>query len=175
MEAVVAGDTRSFDELVRRHEDRIFGLCLRMTADRSDALEAAQETFIAAFRRCGTFRGDSTFSTWLYRIGINQCRDLLRRRRPVSGDAVIDRADPTIDVERAVTLRADLADALSRLPEDYRVAVVMHDVGGVPYDEIARMTHAKLGTVKSRISRGRRMLADALEPTHPSDASKERR
>ena len=75
------GAQEAYPVLMRRHEDRIFGLALRMTGDRSDALEATQDTFISAFRQAGSFRGDSSFGTWLYRIGINACRDLLRKRR----------------------------------------------------------------------------------------------
>lgn len=166
----LAGDRGAFDVLVRRHEDRLFALALRMTGNRADALDATQDAFVAAFRRAASFRGDAAFGTWLYRIAVNATQDLLRKRRHevvqdgeesdvVTADVAGGRVDDT------VASRVDLARALAQLPDEYREAVVMHDLGGVPYEEIARLTQAKMGTVKSRISRGRKRLAELLE--HP--------
>jgi RNA polymerase sigma-70 factor (ECF subfamily) len=173
--AFLRGDRHSFETLIRRHEDRVFAVCSRMLPERSDALEASQEAFIAAFRRAASFRGDAAFSTWLHRIAINACHDVLRRRKP---DAVPDEVlsgvpDRSTPVSETVALRMDLARALSELPEEYREAVLMHDVSGIPYDQIAAITKAPVGTVKSRISRGRRMLAGLLEPAARAEASKE--
>lgn len=171
LDAFLGGESGAFEELVRRHEDRLFGLALRMTGNRSDALDATQDAFVAAFRRAGSFRGDAAFGTWLYRIAINAAQDLLRRR---SREAVADTPDAeTVEsgggerVEDAVAVRLDLARALAALPDEYREAVVMHDLGGVPYEEIAQLTGAPMGTVKSRISRGRRQLAGLLEHRDP--------
>ncbi len=162
---------------MERHEERIFGLCLRMLHNRSDALEASQEIFITAFRRASSFRGDSAFGTWLYRIGINHCKDVLRRRKDVlleQDQLELERAGTSQrGVDEAVTLRLDLGWALAQLSDDYREAVVMHDLGGVPYNEIATVTGVAVGTVKSRISRGRRQLARLLEPAEASDSSKD--
>jgi RNA polymerase sigma-70 factor (ECF subfamily) len=167
LSAFVGGERSAFEELVRRHEDRLFGLALRMTGNRSDALDATQDAFVAAFRRAASFRGDAAFGTWLYRIAINASQDLLRKR---SRDVVTDTEDTDLPargsderVEDAVAARVDLARALAALPEEYREAVVMHDLGGVPYEEIAQLTGTPMGTVKSRISRGRRRLAELLE------------
>ena len=170
LEDFIAGDRSAFPVLVRRHEDKLFALALRMTGNRHDALDATQDAFVAAFRRASSFRGDSAFGTWLYRIAINACQDLLRKR---GRETVQDLEDPaeapiTDDTERiedAVVARVDVARALAALPEEYREAVVLHDLGGIPYEEIARITGAKMGTVKSRISRGRRRLAELME--HP--------
>lgn len=161
----MGGDERSFTELVKRHEDRIYALAFRMTGARADALEATQEAFIVAFRRASSFRGESSFGTWLYRIGINASKDLLRKRRDVLMEdvGVIHPEEHSNVMEEAASARIDVTRGLARLPEDYREAVVMHDLGGVPYDEIARLTSVPIGTVKSRISRGRRMLAEVLE------------
>jgi RNA polymerase sigma-70 factor (ECF subfamily) len=169
------GDARAFDVLVRRHEDMVFSLALRMTGDRADALEASQEAFVAAFRRAQSFRGDAAFSTWLYRITVNAAHDVIRSRRRESPSEQIDERGGMEDPAGEVALRLDVASALARLPDEYREAVVLHDLGGVPYDDIARITGAKLGTVKSRISRGRRMLAEWLEPTGAREPSKEKR
>jgi RNA polymerase sigma-70 factor, ECF subfamily len=169
------GDASSFDELMRRHEQRMFSLALRLTGNRADALDATQDAFIVAFRRAETFRGEAAFSTWLYRIGINACNDLLRKKRkqePLDPDAL------DLQIERTTTMgdppiRLDIVNALKQLPEEYRTAVVMHDLGGIPYEEIARLTSAQIGTVKSRISRGRRKLAALLEPGSVPDTSKD--
>ena len=177
LESFLGGENDAFSGLMERHEDRIFGLCLKMLHNRSDALEAAQEIFITAFRRAASFRGDSAFGTWLYRIGINHCKDVLRKRKDVLLEADqldIERVDTRQrGVDEVATLRLDLSKALAELPDDYREAVVMHDLGGVPYEEIATVTGVPVGTVKSRISRGRRQLARLLEPAEHMDTSKD--
>ncbi len=176
LQRFVEGSQHAYQVLMRRHEDRIFGLAFRVTGDRSDALEATQDTFISAFRRAATFRGDSSFGTWLYRIGINASRDLLRKKRrlpePVADPS--DIAEPPIAtrIDDVVVDRVDLATALARLPEEYRQAVALHDLGGVPYEEIATIASVPIGTIKSRISRGRRLLAAHLEQAARPDTSK---
>ena len=164
------GDQDAFDELVRRHEDAVFAVSLRLMGQRADALDAVQETFVAVFRRAHSFRGDAAFSTWLHRIAVNTCKDLIRKRGrfPVDQSEVpVDRPD-TGDVSSQVVAHVDLAAALATLPEDQRVALVMFELGGVPYEEIARETATPVGTVKSRISRARQALARAMEQaTHP--------
>lgn len=171
-----AGDGDAFTALMRRHEDKIFALALRMTGNRTDALDATQDTFISAYKQAGKFRGESQFSTWLYRVGMNACNDLLRKRsrapRP-SSDEMND-AEPVKGpgVAEGVALRLDLSRALAQLPDDYREAVAMHDLGGVPYEEIAGITGVAVGTVKSRISRGRKRLAEILEQPVGDAASK---
>ncbi len=174
VERSVAGDQAAFAELMQRHEDKIFSLALKMTGNRPDALDATQDTFIAAYRQISRFRGDAAFSTWIYRIGINACKDLLRRRSRLPDSAEEDELaaalpDARQRVDEGVALRMDLAAALRSLPDDYREAVCLHDIGGTPYEEIALLTGVAVGTVKSRISRGRRRLAALLE--HPARAA----
>ena len=173
---VAAGDHDAFTRLMRRHEDRIFGLAQRLTGNRADALEATQETFVSVFRAAATFRGTSQVSTWIYRIGINAAHDAVRRRQraPVPAETPEVSERPGAGPEDAAITRVDLARALAQLPEDYRKAVVMYDLGGVAYEEIARLEGVPLGTVKSRISRGRRLLAAALEQDATAPASKDR-
>lgn len=175
LEQAAAGDQSAFTALVRRHEDRVFGIAIRITGDRADALDATQDTFVAVFRQAGSFRAEAAFTTWLYRVAVNACRDLLRRRRrlPEPTEEVPERPRPGIGTEDLVGLRLDLAQALARLPDEYRDAVLMHDVGAIPYEEIAQITGVALGTVKSRISRGRRRLAELLEQPAPAPASKD--
>jgi RNA polymerase sigma-70 factor (ECF subfamily) len=173
------GSEDAFTELMRRHEDRIFSVAMRMTGNRADALDATQETFIQAFRKAARFRGDSAFGTWLWRIGINACNDILRKRKrvpqPEEDPAVEEPAGGSPSVDDAVATRLELKDALAILSTDYREAVVMHDLGGIPYEEIATLTGVSIGTVKSRISRGRKRLAHLLEQGSTSRTSKDSR
>jgi RNA polymerase sigma-70 factor, ECF subfamily len=178
LEEFTRGREIAYQTLMRRHEDRIFSLAYRMTGDRSDALEATQDTFISAFRQAHRFLGEASFGTWLYRIGINACRDLLRKRRrlpePVADPSEqVRTVNSESDEVEAVAKRVDLARALESLPEEYRRAVALHDLGGFPYEEIASIAQVPIGTVKSRISRGRRMLAEFLEQAGEDATSKE--
>jgi RNA polymerase sigma-70 factor (ECF subfamily) len=134
-----------------------------MTGNEHDALDAAQETFLSAFRKAPGFEGRARFSTWIYRVAINACLDLHRKktRAPMPLEEVAP-ADAEPDIADVVIERGALAKALRELGEDFREAVLMHDVGGIPYEAIARATGVSVGTVKSRISRGRRKLASAL-------------
>jgi len=167
------GEGEAFVELMRRHEDRIFALALSITGDRGDALEATQETFLSVWRKAASFGGRARFGTWLYRIGINAARDQLRRR--ARSPLLEEDAPPDTSVvggTESVAERIDIARALAELPAEYRDAVVMHDLGDIPYEEIAHLSGVALGTVKSRISRGRRLLAGLLEPRTPGLSSK---
>lgn len=173
-----SGDQVAFATLMRRHEDRIFALCFRMLHERADAFDATQETFISAFRKADRFRGDSAFSTWLYRIGINTCKDMLRKRSrtpvPQEEEALPLETD-SHRFDEAVVDRMELIEALEKLPHLYREAVILHDLGGVPYEEIADVTGDPVGTIKSRISRGRRKLASSMEQATSVDTSKDQR
>ena len=172
------GSGVAFGVLMRRHEDRVFGLALRMLGDRADALDATQDAFISAFKQAKSFRGDAAVGTWLYRIGINSCKDFARKRkRWIAQDDVDQVAEQSVTerpIDESVTVRMELQEALARLPDDYRDAVVMHDLGGIPYEEIAVATGTVVGTVKSRISRGRRKLAEMLEPGGAATRPRER-
>ena len=177
LRAFLAGDQNAFSDLMGRHEDRVFALAFRITGNRPDALDATQDAFISAFRRAGSFRFDSAFTTWMHRVTLNACYDLIRKRGRATPEEHPEHETghgaPHLD--DTVATRLDVAEALAALPEDYREAVVMHDLGGIPYEEIATTTGVAIGTVKSRISRGRRRLAELLEPGGSSLTSKETR
>lgn len=168
VKAAAAGDTSAFATLVQRHERRIYNLAYRMVGA-DDAADATQDAFLAAYRRLDSFRGDAAFSTWLYRIAVNACYDLLRTRARTP-DPVEEVPEP--DSARAPGASADPADvaglaidvqrALANVPEDFRVVLVLHDLQDRPYDEIAEITGVPLGTVKSRLHRGRSMLGASL-------------
>jgi len=169
VEAAKAGDAAAMEALLRRHFDRIHAVCRRIAGTTRDADDAAQEAAIRIVRSIGSFDGRSSFATWAYRIATNTSLDELRKRarRPhlhvVADDDLAEPIDDT--AERQVESIADrmaIDAALAELPEDFRIPVVMRDVGGLDYAEIADELGVPVGTVKSRIARGRRQLLQRL-------------
>ena len=165
--AHLKGDPRAFGELVSRHERRIYGLCLRILGNREDAEDAAQEAFLAALRKGASFRRAAAFSTWLYRIAVNAATDQARRR----GRARLTALDPEDaglpttpgdDLGEAVASAVAVQTALSQVPEEFRVAVVLCDLYRIPYADAAQILEIPVGTVKSRVYRGRLALAQQL-------------
>jgi RNA polymerase sigma-70 factor (ECF subfamily) len=166
IERYLQGDVDAFADLMRAHEDQVFAICLRMLRERQAALDATQDTFITVFRKVDRFAGHSAFSTWLYRVAVNTCYDHARRqgRRPTEPlPEGMDPADRTsaADLE-AAELRPDLEAALAALPADFRAAVVLCDAQGLALQTAAEILGVPVGTVKSRVFRGRRLLAEAL-------------
>ena len=168
------GDQEAFAQLVHLYEKRVYALTLRMCKNLADAEEAAQEAFLAAWQGLAFFRGESSFSTWLYRLASNACVDLLRREgrhRSAAGpslndeEAAMDVADdapsPHALAERA-ELRQQIEAGLSALPEEYRQVLILREMHQQTYDEIAEILSLDLGTVKSRINRGRKRLRKIL-------------
>jgi RNA polymerase sigma-70 factor, ECF subfamily len=172
IDAAIGGDRSALDALLRAHYDRIFAVCRRITGNDADAADAAQEALLAVVRGLARFDGRSSFGTWVYRIATNASLDELRRRRrrPVLADAgdVPDDRQPHLvdpDGERPLDLVADrqqLDRALRAVPEEFRVPLVLRDVGDLDYAEIAATLELPIGTVKSRIARGRAALAQIL-------------
>lgn len=164
--AFLAGNESAFNEIMLAHEDRVFSLCLRIMRTRESALDAVQETFITVFRKAHLYNGESAFSTWLYRVATNTCYDQLRKQKRRRTEAIPEGrevVDPTAEDDYlAIELRPDLTDALSKLPEEFRSAVVLSDLEGFPLAEVATMLDIPVGTVKSRIFRGRKLLAENL-------------
>jgi RNA polymerase sigma-70 factor, ECF subfamily len=159
------GDRRSLEILLDRHADRVHAVCRRIVAHPEDALDATQEAMIAIARGIGRFDGRSAFTTWLYRVATNAALDELRRRnrRPVAMDVVdsdVAASEPPIDT--AVSDRVDVDVALATLPVEFRAAVVLRDLCDLDYAEIADVLGIPPGTVRSRIARGRALLASAL-------------
>ena len=177
MQAARAGDRAALDSLLRRHYDRLYALCRRMTGDRADAADACQEAMIAIVRGLPAFDGRSAFGTWAYRVATNACLDELRRRRrrpePGLPEGSAEVASPLDQVE-ASTTRVDLDKALQSLPADFRAAVVLRDLCGLSYEEIAEALVIPPGTVRSRIARGRSALAPLLAPGRNPGPSAER-
>lgn len=157
------GDEAAFVELVRRHEKRVYNVAYRMLGRSQDALDATQEAFLHCFRHLPSFRGEAAFSTWLYRIAVNACYDVLRRRSPAGSlDAQLAEPAPAPDHADQVSLAADLERALAALPEDFRVVIVLHELQDLPVEQVAAVLGLPQGTVKSRLHRGRVALARAL-------------
>ncbi|MBX3314632.1 MAG: RNA polymerase sigma factor [Actinobacteria bacterium] len=171
--AAQAGDRRALDRLLRDHQPRIHAVCRRIAGNDADALDATQEAMIAIVKGLPRFDGRSRFSTWVYRIATNSCLDELRRRRrrPVVGLPEHDGVPIEVADDRSPALSEAVADrmlvdaALSELPEDFRVAVVLRDLCQLDYAEIADVLGIPPGTVRSRIARGRAHLADHISAT----------
>jgi RNA polymerase sigma-70 factor (ECF subfamily) len=158
------GDVHAFEQLVREHQHRLYTLAARELGSSADADDAVQETLVRAWKGLPRFRGDASFSTWLYRICLNAITDQRARRARGSGAGLEDAVEPADPRDRIAEreLSGALQDALSRLDESYRTPVLLYDVLGRSYAEIAEVLGVAEGTVKSRIFRGRAELARQL-------------
>jgi RNA polymerase sigma-70 factor (ECF subfamily) len=181
-----AGSREAFDDLVRRHQVSIVSLARALTNGSADAEDLAQEVFLRVWRSLRGFRGDSTFRTWLHRVAVNVIHShhgrVSRLRRliqpaPVESAAQrdtdpIERAADPVDLESDLVLRDTIDRALASLPDELRVAVTLRDVQGLDYKEIAAVLDVPIGTVESRIFRGRQRLKPLLQPLRlkPSSA-----
>ena len=170
-------DRRLFDQLVERHHRQAFSIAYRMTGNHADAEDLVQEAFIRAYRFFGQYRREMPFENWLYRIMSNVFIDTLRKRpkarirsldEPVStneGEAPFEIADEAAGPEEAMLtkdLDVRIQHALEMLPHEFRLAVIYADIEGLSYEEIAEAMGTSIGTVRSRIHRGRRMLREKL-------------
>lgn len=171
-------DERAFRRLVLVYQDRVYNLCFRMLGSREEARDVAQEVFVTIFQKIDTFRAESKLSTWIFRVATNHAKNrikyLARRHerdqtsfeemvvQPSSGrlSASVPRPDQELDRAR---LEDFLQRALASIDEDQRAVVVLRDIEGLTYDEIADVTGDPLGTIKSRIHRGRMRLKEALD------------
>ena len=169
------GDDTAFDVLVLRHQDRLFHSLVSMLKSREDALHIAQSALLQAHRKLDTFRGDSAFYSWLYRIAMNLALSWLRKQKSgsVSIDALHDESGfEVVSEDRdsqplASLLREEhrrvVRETLAELPDEFRTVLVMKEFEGLRYDEIASLTEVPIGTVRSRIHRGRGELAQRLK------------
>ncbi len=183
VQASLAGDAEAYGELVRRHQDRLYATLYRLTGSSEEALDLVQDTFLRAYQKLDHFLGGSAFYTWLYRIGVNLA--LNRRRRWKSGPRFVSfnrtgevehtagdpaESDPARPLERA-ELEQQVHTALQRLPEDFRAVIVLKDLDGLRYEEIAEVLNIPVGTVRSRLHRARgdlrNLLRKVMEPATP--------
>lgn len=173
VERASGGDPAAFNRLMEMHERRMYAVALRMCGNREDAQDCLQESMLRVYRAIGSFKGQSAFSTWVYRITMNTCLDELRRKKnkqSTSLDSLVDTGwsprDESMGPEKqaiAHEMQNSLHTAIRDLPEDMRSAVVLRDIHGLSYDEIAQMLEINVGTIKSRISRGREKLREKLK------------
>ena len=173
IERASAGDASAFNKLMAAHEKRMYAVALRMFANREDAQDCLQEAMLRVYRSIGGFKGQSSFSTWVYRITMNTCLDELRRKKNkqnTSLDSLLEQgwspADESAAPEKHAVrseLRRELKRAIGELPEEMRSAVVLRDVQGFSYEEIAQVLDVNVGTIKSRISRAREKLRGKLQ------------
>ena len=178
VERVQQGDKSAFDLLVRKYQHRVLKLVGRFVSDSAEAEDVAQEAFLKAYRALHSFRGESAFYTWLYRIAINTAKNALvsNRRRPV--DFNLDLQDPEqyerhnrlreIASPERLLLTEEIRDtvqrAIAELPEDLRTAIVLRELEGLSYEEIAAAMECPVGTVRSRIFRAREAIDAQLRP-----------
>ena len=172
------GEMAAFDELVRRYHGKLFGLIYNMTSNREDTEDLVQDVFVRAYKALGRFRGQSSFYTWLYRIAINRTLNFLaRRRRRATAislaplDEAVERDPVFVEMSGRQTpardaflmeLRNKLNAALQSLSDKHRAVVTLHDIQGVPHDDIARMLRCSPGTVRSRLFYARKRLQQEL-------------
>lgn len=178
------GDARAFEEIYQRYSGMVYNLSLRMSADPDEALDLSQEIFLRIFRHLPKFRGGSSLKTWIYRVSLNHCRSRLGRKKPdpqpltgPEGETVRPIRDPRRDPEERAMAGDEgrlVTEALARLPTPFREAVALRDLEGLTYQEIAEVLRVRIGTVRSRIARGREKLRQLLEEAF-QEAGRERR
>lgn len=175
IEAFLGGEEKAFEELVRRYESQVYNLSYRLLGNPTDAYDACQEVFVLLFRKLDTFRSEARFSTWLYRVTTNACRDYRRKKKhTLSLASRVDEDQPEWeevipsdelspeDLLASLEQREKVLGGIRRLPERFREIVVLHDIEGYNYTEVSEILGISLGTVKSRLNRARRRLAAEL-------------
>lgn len=172
------GDDRAFEEIYERYSALVYNLALRLAGDAEEARDLSQEIFLRIHRHLWKFRGRSSLKTWVYRVTVNHCRSALGRRRPAAqpitgehGEEIRQIADASRGPEELAAAEEEgrrVAAALARVPPVFRVAVTLRDLEGLSYQEIAGILGVRIGTVRSRIARGREHLRELLEPPEAS-------
>ena len=168
-QAASGGDMRSFEELYERHNRRVFSLCLRMTQNVAEAEDLAQEVFIQLYRKIGSFRGESQFTTWLHRMTVNQVL-MYFRKSSTRSELLTNEGETPVQIVRGtenadkmpIVDRIALEKAISELPPGYRSVFVLHDVEGYEHEEIGRMLGTSTGTSKSQLHKARLKLRDLI-------------
>lgn len=170
---VLGGDTAAYEELVRRHQQRVYATVYHMTANHEDAADLTQDAFIKAYQALSSFKGDSSFYTWIYRIAVNRTLNFLKQRKQRTFMSLNDLDSQVENDPELVSLISDktprreaglaelqerLNEAMLRLSEPHRMVVTLHDIQGLPHDEIAQIMDCNVGTVRSRLFYARQQL-----------------
>src|ERR671917_1150157 len=174
-QAASSGDMAAFEELYSRHSRRVYSLCLRMTANTAEAEDLAQEVFIQLYRKLGSFRGESAFTTWLHRLTVNQVL-MHFRKKGVKMEQTTEEGETPVQIVTGtanpnampVVDRIALDKAIAQLPPGYRTVFVLHDVEGHEHEEIARMLGCSVGTSKSQLHKARMKLRGLLRQQTPA-------
>lgn len=177
------GDNEAFSKLILSYEKKVYNIALRMVLNPEDAYDVAQEVFLKVYQSIHSFRGQSSFSTWIYRVASNVCLDFLRKKKKHATVISIDRQveteentvskqleDPspgTFEQVEQNLMREELAAAITKLSPEHRLVIVYRDINGLSYEEIAQITGQSMGTVKSRLSRARKTLQKLLKNREP--------
>lgn len=178
VERVQHGDRRAFDLLVRKYQHKVIGLVSRYVRNRAECEDIAQESFMRAWRAIATFRGDSAFYTWLYKIAVNTAKNHLvaMKRRPPADDVDVDDASFMLGSERMQDnatpehemmrqeIEQSVFSTVQELPDELRTAITLREVDGLSYEEIAQAMDCPIGTVRSRIFRAREAIDQKLRP-----------
>jgi RNA polymerase sigma-70 factor (ECF subfamily) len=174
-QAASQGEMSCFEELYQRHNRRVYSLCLRMTQNQSEAEDLAQEVFIQLFRKLGSFRGESAFTTWLHRLTVNQVL-MHFRKRSVKLEQTTEEGETPVQIvvgtanpnQMPVVDRIALDKAISQLPPGYKSVFLLHDVEGHEHEEVAKILGCSVGTSKSQLHKARMKLRRLLRQQHPS-------
>jgi RNA polymerase sigma-70 factor, ECF subfamily len=181
IDQALRGDSAAFGQLVRRYQDRLFTSLVHVVASREEAEDVAQDTFVQALQKLSSFRRDSSFYTWLYRIAVNAALHRQRRHRQtasvdatrvLTGSDPVDPGDDPADRMIRAERVAEIQQALGRLSEEFRLVLVLRDMEGFDYQSIARILSISIGTVRSRLHRARSLMRDQLR--HHQDGSRAR-
>jgi len=177
IQKVLSGDSNAFEDLVLANQKNVYNLALKMTRNEEDALDISQEAFIKAYRQLSNFRGDSRFSVWLYRLTYNLCIDFLRKKKPETSAISLNYEDDSGDTtaleipdlrnlpeDNAIRseMRKTIKDGIEELAENHREVLVMREITGMSYDEMAEALRVNVGTIKSRLARARLKLVEIL-------------
>ncbi|OGS43066.1 MAG: hypothetical protein A2539_09255 [Elusimicrobia bacterium RIFOXYD2_FULL_34_15] len=172
IEKAVSGDVTAFEQLISNYQLKIFNIALQLSGNEPDARDISQEVLIKIYRELKSFRGESSFSGWLWRIVhntfLNECKKSYKKKVPLTDsiDSVSyylsDNSNPLDEVEKSY-MKKQIKNALSKIPPEYSITVVMYDIQGFTYNEIAVITKCSIGTIKSRLNRGRNMLKEKLK------------
>ena len=164
------GDMHAFEELIIQHEKIVYNVALRMMNHSEDAKDISQEVFLKAYRNIGNFDERSQFSTWIYRITANTCIDEMRKRKGRQSFSLEEELESEEGSMQREEQKSEILQALESLSPEHKVAVILRDIKGLSYEEIAEILELTLGTVKSRISRGRNQLKQEILKLREQDA-----
>lgn len=184
IQRIQGGDRLAFDQMVLKYRNRVMGIATRMLVDRGEAEDLAQDVFVKVYRGLPEFQGESLFSTWLFRITANSCLNRRRRRRsgpPVSdgaGDPELAASDPSSEPHHLLEqkeLKIVLEKSIQSLPEEQRIVLMLRDMEGLSYEEIAESLGLELGTVRSRLHRARLQIQARIREKFPVDSRRSER